>query len=139
MTGGTPRDDGAARSSGAANPFRAWREAQAAARGEAPPAGSASPTSPPEPAPELPPARRDRGRVDVIRHTAGRGGKAVTVITNFSATSDAELRELARRLRQACGTGGTAKDGRIEIQGEKRDEVKRLLEAEGYRPVFAGG
>lgn len=139
MTGGTPRDDGAARSGGGANPFRAFREAQARSRGEVFPAEEVAPEPAAEPAPDRGPAPRDRGRVDVIRQTAHRGGKAVTVITNFRATSDAELRELASRLRKACGTGGTVKDGRIEIQGEKRDEVKRLLEEAGYHPVFAGG
>jgi translation initiation factor 1 len=131
-----PRDDRAGAPHPSSNPFRAWRDAQTAAREAGVPAEH---SHSPAPAPPEPPHARDRGSVDVIRHTAGRGGKAVTVITNFSSTSEAELRELARLLRKACGTGGTAKEGRIEIQGEKRDEVKRILEEAGYRPVFAGG
>ena len=94
---------------------------------------SSTPAAAPE---EGPP---DRGRVDVVRQTARRGGKSVIVVSNFRDTSEQEKRELARRLRKACGTGGTVKNGSIEIQGEKRDEVKRVLEAAGYRPVFAGG
>lgn len=132
MTQPPRREDRAAPSSSGSNPFRAWREQHA-------PAAETTPAPASEPSPPTPEKPRDRGRVDVIRQTAHRGGKAVTVITNFRATSDAELRELASRLRKACGTGGTVKDGSIEIQGEKRDAVKRLLEEAGYKPVFAGG
>jgi translation initiation factor 1 len=42
-------------------------------------------------------------------------------------------------MQRACGSGGTVKDGRIEIQGDKRDEVARILTEAGFRPVFAGG
>ncbi|MBK9384629.1 MAG: translation initiation factor [Planctomycetes bacterium] len=132
MTQPPRREEGAAPQSSGSNPFRAWREAHLPPREDAP-----APAS--EPAPPASEKPRDRGRVDVIRQTAHRGGKAVTVITNFRATSDAELRELASRLRKACGSGGTVKDGSIEIQGEKREAVKRLLEEAGYQPVFAGG
>jgi len=83
--------------------------------------------------------RKDRGRVDILRQKAGRGGKTVTVVTNFTGIGLPEKEILARKMQKACGTGGTVKDGRIEIQGDKRAEVARILEEAGFRPVFAGG
>ena len=80
-----------------------------------------------------------RGRVDSIRQTAGRGGKGVTVAKNFRGIGLAEKQELAKKIQKACGVGGTVKDGCIEIQGDKRDEVKRILTEAGFNPVFAGG
>ena len=87
------------------------------------------------------PARKnkDRGRVDIIRQTAGRGGKVVTVIKGFVGIGLPEKERLARAMQKACGTGGTVKDGRIEIQGDKRTEVARILVEANFRPVFAGG
>ena len=81
----------------------------------------------------------NRGRVDIIRHTAGRGGKTVTVIANFIGIGLPEKEKLAKEMQKACGTGGTVKEGRIEIQGDKRQEVARILTKAGFRPVFAGG
>ena len=81
----------------------------------------------------------NRGRVDIIRQTAHRGGKAVTVAKNFIGIGLAEKQELAKTMRKACGVGGTVKDGCIEIQGDNRDEVKRILTEAGFKPVFAGG
>ncbi len=80
-----------------------------------------------------------RGRVDIIRQTAGRGGKGVTVVKNFIGIGLAEKQELAKKIQKACGVGGTVKDGCIEIQGDKRDEVKRILTEAGFNPVFARG
>ena len=80
-----------------------------------------------------------RGRVDIIRQTAHRGGKAVTVVKNFTGIGLPEKQELAKKMRKACGVGGTVKDGCIEIQGENRAEVKRILTEAGFKPVFAGG
>jgi len=96
------------------------------------------------PGPELPPEaavkkKKSRGRVDIIRQKAGRGGKTVTVVTNFVGIGLPEKEALARQMQKVCGTGGTVKEGRIEIQGDKRDEVAKILEAAGFRPVFAGG
>jgi translation initiation factor 1 len=82
---------------------------------------------------------RNRGRVDIIRQKAGRGGKTVTVVANFVGIGLPEKEELAREMQKACGTGGTVKDGKIEIQGDKRDEVAKILIKAGFRPVFAGG
>ena len=81
----------------------------------------------------------NRGRVDIIRQTAHRGGKGVTIAGNFSGISLAEKQELAKMMQKACGVGGTVKDGRIEIQGDKREEMKRILIEAGFKPVFAGG
>ena len=90
--------------------------------------------------PAAPPApTKNRGRVDIIRQTAHRGGKTVTVITGFVDTSQAEREQLAKVMQKACGAGGTVKEGRIEIQGDRRDDVARILTKAGFRPVFAGG
>jgi translation initiation factor 1 len=85
------------------------------------------------------PARKNRGRVDIVRQTAGRGGKTVTVVKNFIGIGLAEKEQLAKAMQKACGTGGTVKDGQIEIQGDKRAEVARILKEANFRPVFAGG
>ena len=78
------------------------------------------------------------GRVKVRRETAGRRGKAVTTISNVPL-DDAGLRELAGRLKKRCGVGGSAKDGVIELQGDHRDVVVKLLRDDGYDVVLAGG
>lgn len=83
--------------------------------------------------------KSNRGRVDIIRQTAHRGGKGVTVAKNFTGVPLAEKQELAKKIQKACGVGGTVKDGCIEIQGDKRDEVKRILTEAGFNPVFSGG
>jgi translation initiation factor 1 len=85
------------------------------------------------------PARKNRGRVDIIRQTAGRGGKTVTVVKGFVGIGLPEKEQLARAMQHACGTGGTVKNGQIEIQGDKRAEVARILTEANFRPVFAGG
>ena len=82
---------------------------------------------------------KNRGRVDILRETAGRGGKTVTVATNFVGIGLPEKEQLAKKMRNACGAGGTVKDGRIEIQGDRREIVARILTEAGFRPVFAGG
>jgi translation initiation factor 1 len=83
--------------------------------------------------------KKDRGRVDIIRQTAHRGGKTVTVVTGFLGITLTEKEALAKEMQKACGVGGTVKEGRIEIQGDKRAEVARILTNAGFRPVFAGG
>ena len=81
----------------------------------------------------------NRGRVDIIRQTAHRGGKSVTVITNFPPIELLEKKELAKKMQKACSVGGTVKDGNIEIQGDNREKVKSILLEAGFKPVFAGG
>ena len=82
---------------------------------------------------------KNRGRVDIIRQTAHRGGKTVTVVTHFRGIGLPEKEDLARKMQKSCGTGGTVKDGNIEIQGEQRETVAAILKEAGFRPVFAGG
>jgi translation initiation factor 1 len=91
-----------------------------------------------KPAPAAAPAK-NRGRVDILRETAGRGGKTVTVAANFVGIGLPEKEQLAKKMRNACGAGGTVKDGRIEIQGDRREVVAKILTEAGFRPVFAGG
>jgi translation initiation factor 1 len=88
---------------------------------------------------EKSPPAKNRGRVDIFREKAGRGGKTVTVAAGFLGIGLPEKEQLAKKMQKACGVGGTVKDGRIEIQGDKRDEVARILAESGFRPVFAGG
>ena len=80
-----------------------------------------------------------RGRLDIIRETAHRGGKVVTVVAGFKGIGLPEKQDLARKIQTTCGVGGTVKDGRIEIRGDLRDEVKEMLEEAGFNPVFVGG
>lgn len=91
------------------------------------------------PTPEAPPVEKNRGRVDVIRETGNRAGKTVTVVTGFAGIGQPEKEQLAKKMRTACGCGGTVKDGRIEIQGDQRGTVAKILTDAGFRPVFAGG
>ena len=84
-------------------------------------------------------AKKNRGRVDILRVKAGRGGKTVTVVKNFVGIGLPEKEQLAKAMQKACGTGGTVKNGQIEIQGDKREEVARILSEANFHPVFAGG
>jgi len=76
--------------------------------------------------------------VKVGRETAGRRGKGVTTVFDLPLDEDG-LKELAATLKQRCGTGGTVKDGRIEIQGDQRERVAAVLTELGYRVKRAGG
>src|SRR5512140_3688943 len=82
---------------------------------------------------------RNRGRVEIRRQTGGRGGKTVTVISGFVGIGLPEKERLAKQMQKCCATGGTVKEGRIEIRGDKRQEVARILKEAGFGPVFAGG
>jgi translation initiation factor 1 len=82
---------------------------------------------------------KNRGRVDIFREKMGRGGKTVTVAGNFVGIGLPEKEQLAKKIQRACGVGGTVKDGRIEIQGDRREDVARILTEAGFKPVFAGG
>jgi translation initiation factor 1 len=96
------------------------------------------PGAAPRDAPSIAP-KKNRGRVDIIRQTAHRGGKTVTVVTGFAGIGLAEKETLAKEMQKACGAGGTVKEGRIEIQGDQRETVARILTIAGFRPVYAGG
>jgi len=82
---------------------------------------------------------RNRGRVEIRRTTAGRGGKTVTLVSGFVGIGLPEKEQLAKKMRAACGCGGTVKDGDIEIQGDNRDRVAAILTEAGFKPVMAGG
>jgi translation initiation factor 1 len=68
----------------------------------------------------------------------GRGGKTVTVISGFQHKPDT-LNTLAKQLKAQCGTGGTAKDNVIEIQGDHAQTLVELLVAKGYQAKRSGG
>ena len=76
--------------------------------------------------------------VRVGRETKGRRGKGVTIISDVPLNGN-DLTELAANLKQRLGTGGTVKDGRIEIQGDHRDRIVQELAVLGYRVKQAGG
>ena len=72
------------------------------------------------------------------RDSKGRGGKAVSVVKNLFL-SEADLKALSKQLKQACGSGGTVKDGQVEIQGEHREKISEVLRELGYKVKIAGG
>ncbi len=78
------------------------------------------------------------GVVRVSRSSKGRGGKTVTLIEGV-ALDDAALTQLGKQLKSACGSGGTVKDGVIEIQGDHRELVMRLLADKAYTVKASGG
>jgi translation initiation factor 1 len=82
--------------------------------------------------------QRAQQRVRVQRTKAGKGGKLVTAITGLEA-AEAELKSLLKQLKAAAGTGGTLKDGVIELQGDQVAPALAALEKQGYRPKQAGG
>jgi translation initiation factor 1 len=84
-----------------------------------------------------PPGAKD-GVVRVGRQTQGRAGKGVTVITGLPLAPP-ELDKLARELKQRCGSGGTVRDGTVEIQGEHRDTLVAELTKRGYTVKRSGG
>ena len=76
--------------------------------------------------------------VRLHRESKGRGGKGVTLITGLPLDAEA-LKSLAKELKQVCGSGGTVKEGVIEIQGEHREKLKPVLEKKGFQVKIAGG
>ena len=82
--------------------------------------------------PQLP----NDGVVRVFRDKSGRGGKIVTVIRGLP-TGDAPT--VASELKRLCGSGGAAKEGVVEIQGDHREKIAARLEAQGYRVKLVGG
>jgi translation initiation factor 1 len=82
--------------------------------------------------PDLP---RD-GVVRIFRGKGGRGGKAVSVVRGLPPR---ELDAVAKDLKKHCGSGGTVKDGAVEIQGDHREKIAARLTAQGYVVKLAGG
>jgi translation initiation factor 1 len=115
-----------------ASPFAALKHVALPASSQTKPATDQTHTT-------TPASKKNRGRLDILRQTAHRGGKTVTVVTGFVGISQEEKERLAKTIQQTCGTGGTVKEGRIEIQGDHRTTVARILTEAGFRPVFAGG
>jgi translation initiation factor 1 len=103
-----------------------WQEFSAAASTARPAAADAAPTP------------RPQQRVRVQRTKAGKGGKTVTAITGLEI-SEADSRALLKRLKATAGSGGTLKDGVIELQGDQVTTCLETLTAEGFRPRQAGG
>jgi translation initiation factor 1 len=83
----------------------------------------------------LPP---DQQTAAILRERKGRGGKTVTVVRDLKLAPD-DLKSLSKDLKQACGTGGTIKEGTIEIQGDHRETIAARLRALGYKTKFVGG
>ena len=105
--------------------------------------GVGVPSAPARPAAAATPTTKtpdkNRGRVEVRRETGGRGGKTVTTASGFLGIGLPEKEQLCKKMRGSCGCGGTVKDGVIEIQGDQRETVARILTEAGFRPVMAGG
>jgi predicted translation initiation factor SUI1 len=91
-----------------------------------------------EPAPEPAAPVKKSLTARVGRETAGRRGKGVTTVFDLPL-DEAGIKELAATLKQRCGTGGTVKDGRIEIQGDQRERIVAELEKLGYKVKRVGG
>ncbi len=88
----------------------------------------------PSPAQDSPQRLWKMGRVTLQRETAHRGGKTVIVIKDFASHLPLSVIEtIAKRVRSACGCGGTVKDKRIEIQGDQVARIRAVLEAEGFQ------
>ncbi|WP_407333809.1 stress response translation initiation inhibitor YciH [Enterovibrio sp. 27052020O] len=87
---------------------------------------------------QAPQREKGDGIVRIQRQTKGRKGKGVCLITGLDM-DDAQLKLVAADLKKVCGCGGSVKDGIIEIQGDKRDQIKAYLEKKGHTVKLAGG
>lgn len=77
----------------------------------------------------LPPQQQ---KLKIKLETKHRGGKAVTLVEGFIGT-DEDLQTLGKALKNFCGTGGSAKDGEIIVQGDQREKVLQWLQKNGYK------
>ena len=84
------------------------------------------------------PSLQTDGIIRIRRETKGRKGKGVTTLSGFNLDAD-KLKALAKQLKKTCSTGGTVKDGIIEIQGDHRETLKLQLDKMGYTVKLAGG
>ena len=85
--------------------------------------------------PSLPPSQQT---AFIYRASKGRGGKVVTLVKNLHLSLD-DHKALTKHLKQTCGSGGTLKDGVIEIQGDHRETITVALQRLGYKTKMAGG
>jgi translation initiation factor 1 len=99
------------------------------------PSGQAARARPSAASPTTPRAAQ---RVRVQRTKTGKGGKLVTAITGLEI-AELEAKALLKQLKATAGTGGTLKDGVLELQGDQVAAALELLEREGFRPKQAGG
>lgn len=84
---------------------------------------------------DLPPKQQDL-RIQATR--SGRKGKTVTIITGLQH-NDENLAKLLKKLKSQCGTGGTVKDGNLEIQGDCKQRLLEILTKMGYKAKISGG
>lgn len=89
----------------------------------------------PRPVKSLPPQQQT---AYLHRESKGRGGKTVTMVKEL-VLSESDMKALAKKLKRTCGSGGTIKDGVIEIQGEHRQKIADVLRKQGYQVKIAGG
>ena len=80
----------------------------------------------------------DKQKLEALFSNKGRGGKTVTIIKGFEGQND-DLKALAKKLKAACGVGGSIKDGEIIIQGNYRDKIMSLLKEMGHQVKRVGG
>ncbi len=85
--------------------------------------------------PDLPPQQQN---IRIQSTRSGRKGKTVTVITGFQHSPDS-LNKLLKQLKSQCGSGGTMKDDTLEIQGDHRQKLLKVLEDLGYKVKISGG
>lgn len=83
----------------------------------------------------LPPQQQT---VYLHRDSKGRGGGVMTLVKNMALSED-DMKDLAKKLKHLCGSGGTIKEGVIEIQGEHREKIAEALKEMGYKVKIAGG
>ena len=88
--------------------------------------------SPRQEEPETESLAPDKQVLRIWLETKHRGGKTASVVSGYTGTDD-DLQALAKNLKTACGTGGSAKDGEIIIQGDNRDKILQWLLKHGYR------